>query len=445
MPGVVSFSTMSLVPFSLRSVSKRVRARLLLIGLLAAVLAVVADSVIIKKTGPETPFIGDADFFANIAQSLAANHGYRLAKSPWPNELNTSRAPLYPAVLSMTFRIFPGAHVGPASRYTDAVLHGVTAALMVLLVYQLAGTLWGAAICGGVLAVYPPETAIVVGGLSEIAFLASMLMGLILVLEGGKAAWMGALFCGLSVLARSNCLLLPFFVVLLLIVFRPETLRDGARVRRIIILCAFFYCCPVLWMLRNYAATGVFPLLNTMEGETLYGANNALVANDLSEWGYWTMPDEIPGEDKKMNLARTRNEVQLSSYYHQKAMAFIKGNLSAMPRLIVGKLIRGFVPVPWVPLAASYVAFGARALLYLAFVPAFVMWRGKGQFYTLFLGGMFLVTLATTVIYYGLYRFTFCMEPFLLPVIAAAYQERRLLPARAKLTALGRSHVRPIT
>jgi hypothetical protein len=423
---------MSLVPFSLRNVSKRVRAQLVLMALLAALLAVVCDSVIIKKTGPETPFLGDADFFANIAQSLAANHGYRLAKSPWPNELNTSRAPLYPAVLSLTFRMFPGAQVGPASRFTDAILHGVTAGLMVLLVYQLAGTLWGAALCGCALAIYPPEAAIVVGGLSEVAFLVAMLLGLILVLEGGKMAWAGAFFGGLSVLARSNCLLLPVFIVLLLVVFHPKAPRDIKQLGRITVLCAFFYCCPLLWMLRNYAATGVFPLLNTMEGETLYGANNALVANDLGEWGYWTMPDEIPGEDKKMDLARTRSEVELSTYYHRKALEFIKGNLPAMPRLIVGKLVRGFIPVPWVPLAASYVAFGARALLYVAFIGAFALWHRKRQFYTAFVGGMFLVTLTTTVIYYGLYRFTFCMEPFLLPVVAAAFQERRLLPSRTE-------------
>jgi hypothetical protein len=32
--------------------------------------------------------------------------------------------------------------------------------------------------------------------------------------------------------------------------------------------------------------------------------------------------------------------------------------------------------------------------------------------------GMFLVVVATTLIYYGTYRFTFCAEVFLLPVVA---------------------------
>src|ERR1019366_9895565 len=73
--------------------------------------------------------------------------------------------------------------------------------------------------------------------------------------------------------------------------------------------------------------------------------------------------------------------------------------------------------VPWVPLAASYIAFFFRACVYAAFIAAWFLWRGRNEAYTFLVGAMFLVTLATTVIYYGTFRFTFCVEPFLFPFI----------------------------
>jgi hypothetical protein len=86
---------------------------------------------------------------------------------------------------------------------------------------------------------------------------------------------------------------------------------------------------------------------------------------------------------------------------------------------MVGKLVRGFVPVPWVPLPASYIAFFFRGCAYAAFIALGFSWRERNAAYTLVVGAMFLVTLATTLIYYGTYRFTFCIEPFLFPFIVA--------------------------
>jgi hypothetical protein len=47
------------------------------------------------------------------------------------------------------------------------------------------------------------------------------------------------------------------------------------------------------------------PRRSATEGETLYGGNDERVVTHLSVWGYWIMPDEIPGEKTKRDLAQT--------------------------------------------------------------------------------------------------------------------------------------------
>ena len=101
-------------------------------------------------------------------------------------------------------------------------------------------------------------------------------------------------------------------------------------------------------------------------------------------------------------------------------MEFIRANWFALPRLLLGKPVWSFVPVPWVPLAASYLTFFFRACVYVAFIASLWIWRPSNVAYSFLVGAMFLVTLATTLVYYGTFRFAFCVEPFLFPFIAGA-------------------------
>ena len=118
------------------------------------------------------------------------------------------------------------------------------------------------------------------------------------------------------------------------------------------------------------------------------------------------------------------SEVELNAYYRRKGIEYIRQNWFALPRLLLGKLIRGFVPIPWVPLASSYVAFLFRWLLYGA-----AIWALRGRValnpvFSLFVAGMLLVELVTTVMFYGSFRFTFCVEPYLMCFIAVALAQR---------------------
>jgi hypothetical protein len=408
---------MNFVPFPLSGAGRSMLLKLFVAGLLIALLTLVVDVAIVIHMNPSSPTYGDGPYYIGLAKSLASGRGYYLEKSFWPDRPNVARSPLWPAMLAAPALMFPNANENAILRFTGAVLHAASAAFMVLLCFQLTGSFGGSALAGVFLGLYPPASGLVSGGYSELAYLVMVLAGLILAFEGGKLAYGGVLLGGAGVLARSNYFLLPVVLLVLTALFHPKAVL-APRNLRLWVTGIVLFCLPgTLWIVRNYAVSGYFPVLSAMEGETLYGGNNERVATDLSVWGYWIMPNDIPGEQTKKELAQTRTELEVNKYYHDRAMQFIRANWFALPRLIVGKLVRGFVPVPWVPLAASYIAFFFRACVYAAFIAAWFLWRGRNEAYTFLVGAMFLVTLATTVIYYGTFRFTFCVEPFLFPFI----------------------------
>ncbi len=404
--------------FRISLLEHRTASRLLMAVVAIFLLTLLIDSALIFHFGADTPTNGDGPYYIGLARSMASNNGYYLEESFWPNIPNVARSPLWPAVLSIPARLMPSANDNAILKFTGAVMHGIAAMLLILLAFQVTGSIAAAVLSGFLLGLYPPAAGLVVGGFSEMVFLVFAIAGLVLIFEGGWWRYVGALLSGVSVLARSNYVLMPIMLVMLLVLLRPKALV--ANWRPLILGCAAFALFPALWIVRNYAVSGYFPVLSAMEGETLYGGNNARVAEDLSVWGYWVMPDQIPGETTKRNLSATRSELELNKYYHDRAIEFIRTHKSSMPRLILGKLIRGFVPIPWVPLAASYIAFGFRALVYAGFLAALLYRRKFDPQYTLFVVAMFVITLLTTVIYYGTFRFTFCVEPFLFPFLMAA-------------------------
>lgn len=412
---------MNFVPFPLLGAGRQWLSKLLGTALAIALVTLLADAAFIVRMNPNTPTHGDGPYYIGLARSLASGRGYYLQQSFWPDRPNVARSPLWPAILAVPALLFPNANDNAILRFTGAVLHALSAALIALLTFQLTGALAASAIAGLFMGLYPPASGLVSGGYSELAFLAVTLAGLILAFEGGKLAYIGVLVAGMGVLARSNYFMLPAVLFGVALLLRPAAVFAARNLRAWAIFGALFCLPGAVWIVRNYAVSGYFPVLSAMEGETLYGGNNERVATDLSVWGYWIVPNDVPGEQTKQELSRTRTELEVNQYYHDRGMEFIRENWFAMPRLIVGKLVRGFVPVPWVPLAASYVAFFFRACVYAAFIAAWYLWRERNRAYTYLLGAMFLLTLATTVIYYGTFRFTFCLEPFLFPFIMAGF------------------------
>ena len=190
------------------------------------------------------------------------------------------------------------------------------------------------------------------------------------IVRGGGHLYWAALVFGLSCLVRQFFVLFPF-CILALMLLRRLTSRESPSpftVRGLVIGGLLFMVPVVAWCYRNYTVTGHAPVLSTLRGETFYGSNNPVVANDLLAWGYWIMPDKIPGEARKEDLARTMTDFELDRYYFQKGMHYLRSNWFGLPRHLVGKLVRGYVPVPWVPRWESYISFSFRMLLYVLFL-----------------------------------------------------------------------------
>lgn len=367
------------------------------------------------------PIGGDAPYYVGLARSLADGKGYVLDRSPWPHTASVGRLPLWPVILTPFVYLFPGADEYAIVRCTGVLLHAIAAVLLMLLTFRLWGDYWGAFLAGVLFTLYPVALSLVAGGFSEHAFIVVATAGLLLVFDRGAKQMLGAVLLGLGALARSNFVILPFVFAFIVMIWRPAHIQHW---KRMAVLSLAFLLPASVWILRNYLVSGEFPLLNGLEGEVLYGANNSVVANDLAQWGYWVFPDVIPHEIPKQELGKRMSEPDLNRYYLGKATTYMRQNWVAYPRLILGKLIRGFVPVPWVPRFDSYMVSLLRWGLYGVFLWAVCNHVLRNEWFALLLLAMLIVTLITTVLCYGTYRFTFCVEVYLIPCVGVFLIER---------------------
>ena len=358
---------------------------------------------------------GDELFYLDLARSLAAGKGYTATLTPWPGLAHLGRLPLWPALLAPELWLFE-AYVGPnvVLRGTATILQGICCGLLVLLTYRVWRDELAAVLAGVLLATYVPALGLMEIGLSEHAFLVMGLAGFLLLFADRWKQVVGAGLLGLSVLSRGNFVLLPLMMALVGIVRRRGSVKYW---KRYTLLAVVFLIPASLWILRNYRVSGVFPLLSALDGEAFYGANNSMLRVYVYNWGFYMYPDGIPGERPKKELAKVMSEAELNHYYKQKGMAYIRKNWFVYPFLIMGKLIRGFVPIPMNPTAILYIGSLARWLLYGGFVLAIRRGVLQNELYATILGATFLVTLATTIIYYGTFRFTFCLEVFFMPCV----------------------------
>jgi hypothetical protein len=378
--------------------------------------------------GPSKSLHGDAEQYLAIGRSLAAGNGYKDLMSPWPDLPDYSRMPGWPTLISTGLRIAPWARPETVSRFTNAVCLSLAGAFFCALSSRLGLASLLSVFTGLAVSLSPALVYLCVDGLSEVSFVMTLGIGLTAVLAGGRWIYLGALILGVGTLVRANFVLVPVVFFSFAIMFRSarETLMKRGNLTRAL-FCGFLVLFPAMfWVVRNGFITGRFPLLNTIEGETFYGANNELVAHNLEYWGYWVFPDDIPGETPKLELARQLgNDLALNDYYHRRGGAWVKMNLRFIPRLELGKFIRAFAPVPWTPLTWSSLVFFCRFLLYVfwsALLPFW--WPRMNRTYLLFCLAMAVVHVITTAVYYGLYRFTHCyVEVFFVPCIAYGLQE----------------------
>ncbi|MDA0578700.1 MAG: hypothetical protein O3B24_11455, partial [Verrucomicrobia bacterium] len=325
----------------------------------------------------------------------------------------------------------------------DLTINAACAGLISLLALTLYRRPGVAALAGGFYALHPMGLACADEGMSEPLFILLVAAGAWFLLRGlagvtatarfgaGRCAVVlaGFLLLGLSCLVRAN------FVSWLLFFGAGVawwTLRGGLWRRpawwALMLAGALLFTVPALaWAARNYRVCGAFPVLSTLRGQTFYGGNNALTAEHLKHWGYWVFPNAIPGETTLYELSRTMRELEVDVYYYEQGRAYLREHPARIPGLMIGKLIRAYVPVPWHWTPSTVAMAVVRLVLYaLIIVGLCRAWRSTPRPYPLMLGAMALTNLMMVLTFYGYSRFAFALEPFAMPFAAVAAANQAL-------------------
>lgn len=370
------------------------------------------------------PMTSDAEYYLDIAKHLASGQGYRLTASFWPEQPTMSRSPAWPFTVSLLLRVLP-ATVAPdlAMRMLAILLNAGVAALVAVLAWRLFPGPRAAWVAGLGYAIYPQAWYLADTGASEIVFLFLTLAGAQGILTGRWWSAGGFLCLGLAALSRANFVLwIAVAAPLGLLLYTRDLVGPAWRDRVLITVFAVsLFAAPTLfWALRNYRVSGAFPVLSTLRGQTFYGGNNAVVADQVEWWGYWIFPNSIPGETPMAELARQGlSELDVDRHYYQRGMDYLRENRAAMPRLWLGKLVRAYVPLPWKVSLPAYAIGVFRLVLGLAFLCGLCRgWYLIDVRYRIVLIAMVLTNAVTVVMFWGCARFAFALEPFLMPIAA---------------------------
>ena len=366
----------------------------------------------------------DAAYYLQLAENLSAGKGYVLTHDTyWPNQPTMRRLPGWPLLTAAGLRLIPGDATATKMRIVALLTNVAAACMLCILTYGLIRDPVISALAGLLYAAHPAALHFADVGLSEPLFVLLVASGVCCLFRGGWWIAGGLLLEGLACLVRANFVLWLPLVALGAAVYQlwKKPPRLPARAPILIAGAVLFLLPPLAWTARNYQHTGAFPVLSTLRGQTFYGGNNSVTANDFRMWGYWVFPDQIPGQTPMAELARSHSEHELDRYYYGKGKEYIAGNLSDMPRLLLGKLVRAYVPIPFVPRLDSYIASLYRWLLYAgALMGLIAAWRTTRPAYAISLTAMMITNLAVVLLFWGYVRFAFALEVFFLPYTAVA-------------------------
>jgi hypothetical protein len=377
--------------------------------------------------------------YLDVAESLAAGRGFQephaywangngdqgpdAIKANWPSIM---RPPLWPLIMSLPLALWRGANPALIAGLTGLLMHWLAAFGVGLIAWTLSGcrnrTIAAAVLVG----LWPEAQPFIIGGISEPALAAVLVLGIVVIALGPGYVFAGALILSLLPLVKPVFAMFPVWIAAILIVDRfwrrridIAALGGGAR---LIAAGILFYLPLSVWMVRNYRITGDFPVIAGNDGNTLWGCYNPRVAILGDEFARWIHPDGIPGEVPVQQLARSMSEWEISRYYYAQGVRFIKSHPGAALALMAGHLVRTFLPVGWVPpevhMKYRYVQWLASLALYIA---ALVCLRvGKlpplNGWYSLVLGGVAIISTTTAALFFGggdryIYQLTILLIP----------------------------------
>jgi hypothetical protein len=400
---------------------------LIIVCLVCFAVALMVRIGLAYKLGMARPMESDSHYYLQLATSLAHGQGYVAPDGFWPNVPSMQRLPGWPFAVSLALRIVPFVSSDVVMRGLCVGIDSINAMLIAWLAWRLFARSRVALIAGVAYAVHPSALFLAYNGESEPLFVLLCLGGFLCVLHDGRRAYLAVLLFGLACLVRVNYVLWGGAIVMMAVLRWISGRRPSSRVAvsRSVVSCLVslvLFSLPVtLWAVRNHHVCGHFPVLSTLRGQTFYGGNNPVVADTLKMWGYWVFPDEISGEPKAAELARSMSEYELDVYYYDQGKRYVANEWFSLPRLLLGKMIRAYVPVPWKPNWLSYGVGAFRMILYALSVMGLCwFWRGLRLEYRVWFGAMTIINVLTVLMFWGCFRFAFALEPFLLPFAAAA-------------------------
>lgn len=393
------------------------------IQLLIFFVALLVNSAVVFKLGISNPVQSDAMYFKELAIRLAEGDGYCLREHTyWPNEPTMRRMPGWPYAVSIPLKSLSCASADVVMRVLNILFNSLSAVILSLIAWRLWGNVKMSMLAGLLFAMHPVALHLAGTGMSEPLFILLVCSGVFLVLADynwQKTA--GVSLLGLACLVRANFVLLLPGVIMTGLFYcvrhRPRWGRNNALWAMLAVL--IFLAPPLLWAVRNYRVCGKFPVLSTLRGQTFYGGNNDIVAHLGEYWGLWIFPDAISGEVPMRELAANGSELDVDAYYYGRGKTYVSEHITKMPGLLLGKLVRAYIPVAWKLSLGGLGVSVYRVVIYiLASIGVYRMWSTVLVSYKVLFWGMLFANIIMVLTFWGCARFAFVMEPFLLPFAA---------------------------
>ncbi|MGQ9602724.1 MAG: tetratricopeptide repeat protein [bacterium] len=272
--------------------------------------------------------IMDASYHDTWARKVA--QGELIGKEPF------FRAPLYPYLLGLVYKLSRGSYVLP--RLIQFLYGGATSVLVFLLAYKYGGRIAGI-FAGIACASYPvliyydgellTESLFTFLSTSSIYLLSKAIKGKL------KPIFISGLLLGLAMITRPTIgLFLPFALLGIILLCHRRSLASILLLTGIAIPIA-----PVT--IHNYLVSGEFIPIVWQAGLNIYLGNNpdangwSATSGELRKdwWGGYKDMIEIP----RRELGRKPRYSEVSSYWTRKAIAYIRDNPADWIRLMLKK------------------------------------------------------------------------------------------------------------
>ena len=209
---------------------------------------------------------------------------------------------------------------------------------------------------------------------------------------------------------------------------------DATR-RRLIVATLLFYLPTALWILRNYAVSGAFPVMAGTSSMTFYGNYNSVSATMGPRFARWVDPQSTA----LRNPNQVTSEVEEFRYYDSQGKQFIRRHWKIVPLLMGAHVVLSMLPDP-ADGAHRYSFWLVRLLIYVAAVIAF---RRKSVRLESWFGVMLvccvLMTVITVVLYSGEGRYLY-PQNIILMVLAFSARYKKAAVMDEPRAALAKAH-----